>query len=204
LFSALRLNDFSVPFAKRGSISIVWNQPASVLTFYQVSQFMQQHEYARFSGVWQKAADRGDKGLSWKHLGFEERARGIDCCCGKQTISAVFFCLVEISKVAGHLNPGPAVVKQVESELISEPAQHFLGHLRVAIEAATRVIFREDADCVLKGLLEGRSSFMCRGCKPHPDAYRIVALGRQRECFLLSVCRHASRYNFRGYQEGRH
>src|ERR1043165_8116886 len=114
---------------------------------------MQQHEDARFSGVWQKAADRGHIGLGRKHLGFEEGARSINGCCGEQSIPGMSFCLAEIREVTGHLDPGSAVAKQTESELSSEPAQHFLGHLRVAIEAATRVVFGKDADCVLKGLL---------------------------------------------------
>jgi hypothetical protein len=156
----LRLDECGVLVTKRWNISIVRDKPVSVLAFYQVSQFMQQHEYARFSGVWKKAADRGHIGLCWKHLGFEERARGIDCCCGEQTISGVFFCLVRVSEVAGHLNPGFAVAKQMDLKLGNEPAQDFLGRLRVAIETATRIVFREDADRVLIGLLERFNSFM--------------------------------------------
>src|ERR1700730_16501100 len=92
----------------------------------------------------------GHIGLCWKRLGLQERAARIDCCCGKQTISAVFFCLIEVSEVAGHLNPGSAVAKQMDLKLSSEPAQDFRGCLRVAKEATTRVVFRKDADCVLK------------------------------------------------------
>jgi hypothetical protein len=165
---------------------------------------MQQHEYARFSGVWKKAADRGHVGLCRKHFGFEERASRVDCRRGEQTISAVIFCPVEVSEVAGHLNPSSAIAKQMESKLSSEPAQDFRGCLRVAIEAATRVVFREDADRVLKGLLKGLGSFMRYGRKPHFAAYRIVALGCQLECFLLSLGRHIGRDNFRDYQEGCH
>lgn len=165
---------------------------------------MQQHEYARFSGVWKKAADRGHVGLCWKHLGFEKRAHGIDCGGGEQTISAAFFCLAEISEVAGHLNPGPAVAKQMELKLNSEPSQDFRRCLRVAIEAATRVVLREDAECVLKGLLKGLISLMRHRRKAHRATYRIVALDHWMECFLLSIRRPVGHDNFHGYQEGCH
>lgn len=165
---------------------------------------MQQHEDARFSGVWKKAPDRGHIGLCWKHLGFEERARGIDGCGGEQSIAGAFFCMVKVSEVAGHLNPGSAVAKQMDLKLNSEPSQDFSGGFRVAKEATTRVVFREDADCVLKGLFEGLSSSMRDGRKPHHAAYRIVAFGWPMKCFLLRVCRHAGRDYFCGYQEGCH
>jgi hypothetical protein len=102
---------------------------------------MEQHENARFSGVWTKAADRRYVGLCWKYFGLQEWTASIDCGCGKQPRADVVFCLFKVSEVASHLNPGSAVAKQTGLKLTGEPAQDLLGCLRVPIKASTRVIF---------------------------------------------------------------
>src|ERR1700752_875286 len=110
----MRLDEFCVVFAKRWIISVVRHKPVSILAFYQMSYFMQQYKYARFSGVWTKATNGRHARLCGKHLGLQKRTANIYYRGIEQTICAMVFCLTKISEGARHHNPDSAVAKQAD------------------------------------------------------------------------------------------